>query len=160
SLHIFAGVNERFALNLAAGLSKSGLVPFYCGPAAHMPVLAEDWKFIALENLPVTVVALAPGSELANWGPGHLAYEDVEAFRCEGSAVYQPATVPDLLAVLEGVGSSRWDHGPVYLRIPEVPSVIAPAEVHDQRETAKRIMADGFYVIDSHLDPDKGRQFT
>jgi len=160
SPHIFAGINERFALNLAAGLSRGGLVPFYVGPAAHMPVLAEDWKFLGLEGLPVTVVSLAPGSEQSSWGPAHLAYEDVHAFSSRGATVYQPATVYDLIALMEGIYISPFEQGPVYLRIPEMVALHAAGGLDAQEEIAAGIMRDGFYVIDSNVAAEEDKGFA
>lgn len=150
SPQIFAGINERFALNLAAGLSRAGYTPFYAGPAAHMPVLGEDWKFMALEGLGVTVVSLAPGSELSSWGPAHLAYEDIRTFTTKGAVVYQPATAYDLAALLHGLYGGKPLENPVYLRIPEMTGPDAGRDRYESGELEKRILEDGFYVIDSY----------
>ena len=147
---IFAGINERFALNLAGGMSLEGLAPIYIGPAAHMPVNAEDWKLLGLGKQNVLVIARSSGSALSYWGPGHLVYEDIELFKNPWCQVLQPAHVQDLLLILENYYYAYPQGKPTYLRMQEVSPFDLPASLFDTVDKRKRIFQDGFYLADAY----------
>jgi transketolase len=147
---IFAGINERFALNLAAGMFLEGLAPVYIGPAAHMPVNAEDWKMLGLGKQNVLVVARSSGSALSYWGPGHLVYEDIELFKNPWSQVLQPAHAQDLTLILENYYRTYPKERPTYLRMQEVSPFELSSTLFDTEEKRKKIFQDGLYLADSY----------
>ena len=141
-----AGINERFALNLAAGLATEGMFPIYIGPAAHMPVIAEDFKFLALDRQPVLVIGINPGSSTSHWGPAHLVYEDINAFNMPGAQVFQPATSWDFEVILNSIWESPQTYLPAYIRVNDVTSR-ADFSFYLNPENRSSAASNGFYVL-------------
>ena len=153
---IFAGINERFALNLAGGMFLEGLAPIYIGPAAHMTVNAEDWKMLGIGKQNVLVVSRSSGSALSYWGPGHLIYEDIELFKNPWCQVLQPAHAQDLELILENYYRNYQTGKPTYLRMQEIYKFDLPSDLFDTEKKREKIFNDGFYVVDSykgHTEP-------
>jgi transketolase len=146
---IFAGINERFALNLAGGMFLESLVPVYIGPAAHMLINAEDWKMLGLGKQNVLVIARFAGSALSDWGSGHLAYEDIEFFKNPWSQVLQPANAQDLMLILENYYRDYPNGKPTYLRLQQIDPFDSPPTLFDTEEKRMEIFMDGFYLADS-----------
>jgi len=157
SPHIFAGINERFALNLAGGLSNENISPIYVGPAAHMPILAEDWKMYAIDKQDILVVSRSAGSAMSNWGPAHLTFEDVELFKTPGANVYQPATPQDLRVILENHYGNE-NPSAAYIRLQETEDVLVSATLFDSKKERKKLFSDGFYEVDSFSPDNAGDQ--
>jgi len=146
---IFAGINERFALNLAGGLFLERLIPIYIGPAAHMPINSEDWKLLGLDKQNILLIARSAGSAMSYWGPGHLVYEDIELFKNPWSQVLQPAHAQDLILILENYYRNYPNGKPTYLRLQEIYPFDLPHALFDSEKKRIEIFTDGFYVVDS-----------
>lgn len=151
SPYVFAGINERFALNLAGGLSNEDIMPIYIGPAAHMPILAEDWKMYGIDRQPIMIISRSAGSALSHWGPGHLTYEDIDLFRAPGTVVFQPATTFDLNMILNNYYSNADEMKPAYIRLQETENVDIQVDLGSETE----IYNNGFYVLEESVDNDE-----
>jgi transketolase C-terminal domain/subunit len=146
---IFAGINERFALNLAGGMFIERLAPVYIGPAAHMLINAEDWKMLGIGKQNILLIARSAGSALSDWGPGHLTYEDIEFFKNPWSQVLQPAHAQDLMLILENYYRDYPNGKPTYLRLQQIDSFDFPPALFDTEKKRMEIFMDGFYLADS-----------
>jgi nucleoside-diphosphate-sugar epimerase/transketolase/MoaA/NifB/PqqE/SkfB family radical SAM enzyme/LmbE family N-acetylglucosaminyl deacetylase/glycosyltransferase involved in cell wall biosynthesis/8-oxo-dGTP pyrophosphatase MutT (NUDIX family) len=146
---VFLGVNERFALNLARGLSEGGVFPTYMTPTAHMLINAEDWRYATMEREPILLVGYFPGSSIAHWGPDHSAYEDIDLFKNPGTTVYQPATHQDLLIILKAIYSQPKEFLPAYIRLPEITNDLANPGLYRTERQRDQILKSGFYVMES-----------
>ncbi|MBF0252643.1 MAG: UDP-N-acetylglucosamine 2-epimerase (non-hydrolyzing) [Candidatus Omnitrophica bacterium] len=154
SQYIFAGINERFALNLSAGMTQEGIWPIYIGPASHMPVTAEDWKFIAMDKQPVLIVSVNSGSTTSHWGAPHLVYEDIDAFNTPGSTVFQPTSSGDVDLILENIYREPDKYMPAYLRLSGVEGVVPPKDIFGSSSQREKIFKEGFYVMGSLITGD------
>jgi transketolase len=77
------GIAENNSIGVAAGLAASGLRPFVIGMGAFLALkCAEQIRTdIAMNRLPVTMVAAWGGVEMGYFGTTHLALEDFAVLR-------------------------------------------------------------------------------
>lgn len=156
--YVFAGVNERFALNLAVGLCNEEFAPIYMGPAAHMPITSEDWKMLSLDRDNVLMVSRYAGSALSHWGAAHLSYEDIELFKTPNSLVLQPAHPYDLHLILENCYNGQ--NSPVYLRHQTTESININVTLFNTIDKRKKIFTDGLYEIGDFVSPKSNPVFV
>ncbi len=158
SPHFFLGINERFALNVARGISNEGLFPIYVTPSAHMMLNAENWRYAIMDRQPILLIGNFPGSSLSHWGPGHLAYQDIDMFRFPGGNVYQPGTHQDLLIILEELYGNIAKNLPAYIRLSEITNDGVSPELYQGQGKRKKIFREGFYTVRSNVgrsDPER-----
>ncbi len=111
------GVAEQNLFGVAAGLAKSGLVPFVSTMAAFASMRAAEQvrTDICYQHLPVKIIATHAGASFGQAGTTHHCTEDLAIMRSfSGMTVIVPADgVETANAVRACV---EWD-GPVYIRI-------------------------------------------
>lgn len=115
--YVNLGIAEHNLMGVAAGLAASGKIPFVNTMATFATTRAlEAVKIdIALNRLPVRIVATHGGLAAGHLGPTHHSLEDLAIMRTlPGFTVVVPA---DATAAQEAVRQSLDLPGPVYLRL-------------------------------------------
>jgi len=118
-----AGVAEQNAISLAAGLARSGNLPWVYSMAAFAVLrpLAQIRDNVCLQKLPVKLVGNGGGYGYGIMGPTHHALEDIGVLRAlPNMRIYVPLVAAD---VHEAVRQMADDPLPNYLRLN------APAEL-------------------------------
>ena len=121
------GMAEQNLVAVAAGLARTGLVPFATTYGVFASRRAYDFVAIALahSNLNVKIVAGLPGLT-TGYGGTHQAIEDLALMRMiPGLTVIDPCDAVEIEAATEAIA----DHpGPVYMRLLRgvVPVVLEP----------------------------------
>jgi len=149
SPHIFAGLNERFALNLARGLSTEGLLPVVISPAVHLLNTVDDWRAACLSRDPVLMVGFSSGATLTAFGRSHLIYRDVAMFRWPDAHVYQPASHEDLILLLKHIYQQPHKTLPGYLRLHGGADDLTYRASIPSAIQADECFKNGFYCIKS-----------
>ncbi|MEQ4304356.1 transketolase C-terminal domain-containing protein [Plantactinospora sp. B6F1] len=111
------GIAEQNMMGVAAGLARTGLIPFVHTMATFAATRAlEAVKVdLAYAGLPVHIVASHAGLSAASLGPTHHALEDVAIMRMlPGMRVAVPADTDAALALLRRAPALD---GPSYLRL-------------------------------------------
>lgn len=128
------GIAEQNLMGVAAGLARSGRIPFVNTMAAFAATRAlEAVKLdIALNNLPVRIVATHGGLSAGHLGSTHHALEDLAVMRMlPNMTVLVPA---DASAAEHLVRTAAQLPGPVYLRLgrgatPSLPTGSEPLRI-------------------------------
>ncbi|HET6210088.1 MAG TPA: transketolase C-terminal domain-containing protein [Jatrophihabitans sp.] len=128
------GIAEQNLLGAAAGLARSGRIPFVNTMATFASTRAlETVKIdLAYANLPVRIAATHGGLSAGNLGPTHHSLEDLAIMRLlPNMTVLVPADSAATVALFE---QCRELPGPVYLRLgriatPELPVAAAPIRI-------------------------------
>ncbi len=131
SRYINVGIAEHTLMGAAAGLARCGYLPVVNTMAAFAASRAvEAVKIdIALNNLPVRIVATHAGVSAGHLGPTHHALEDLAVMRAlPNMTVVVPA---DAASTQELFRQAMALPGPVYLRLgrnatPELPAARPP----------------------------------
>jgi transketolase len=111
------GIAEQHIVGMAAGLALEGFVPYVhtIGTFLTRRALEQVVIDVALQNLPVRLVASGGGMVYAPLGPTHQAIEDFALMRAvQGMAVFAPA---DGLEMSELMLELATFPGPAYIRI-------------------------------------------
>lgn len=131
--YVNVGIAEHNLMGIAAGLAACGRIPFVNTMATFASTRAvETVKIdIALNDLPVRIVATHGGLSAGHFGPTHHALEDLAVMRTlPNMTVAVPA---DTAATVAAIRQSVDHPGPVYLRLGRNPTpdlgVDAPAPV-------------------------------
>ena len=142
-MHIFAeqhpdrffqmGMAEALMLGAAAGMAKTGLVPFASTYSVFATRRAYDFLCldIAEPNLNVNVVGALPGLT-TGYGPSHQATEDLAILRgMPNLTIVDPC---DSVDIEQAVPAARRHPGPTYLRVLRgmVPTVLDEYGYHFQ----------------------------
>ncbi|GAA1739698.1 transketolase family protein [Luedemannella helvata] len=115
--YLNVGIAEHTLMGAAAGLARSGRMPFVNTMAAFASARALDAVKvdIALTNAPVRIAATHSGVSAGHLGPTHHALEDLAVMRTlPNMTVVVPA---DAAQTRELVRQSLGVPGPVYLRL-------------------------------------------
>lgn len=117
SQYVDVGIAEANLMSIAAGLAKSGVLPFVNTMAAFASARAlEQVKLdIAYHGLPVRIAATHSGFSAAHYGPTHHAQSDLAALRSlPNMTVLTPADAGETVRL---VRAAAYLPGPVYLRL-------------------------------------------
>jgi len=128
SRYIDLGIAEHTAMCVSAGLAASGYMPFVNTMAAFASTRAvEAVKInIALNQLPVRIMATHGGVSAGNLGPTHYALEDLAIMRALTSmTVVVPADANAAVSVVE---QSVAMDGPLYVRMGRKPTPSLPGD--------------------------------
>jgi len=115
--YINAGIAEQNMVGMAAGLARSGFIPFVYGLSAFIPVrVIEQIKIdIAHDNLPVIFIGDGAGLVYSHLGTSHQSTEDIACTRAiPNLSVYSPADRFELTACMDLAYASK---SPIYIRI-------------------------------------------
>ncbi|MBZ9738210.1 MULTISPECIES: transketolase family protein [unclassified Mesorhizobium] len=126
------GMAEQNLVAVAAGLARTGKVPFATTYGVFATRRAYDFVAIALahSNLDVKIVAGLPGLT-TGYGGTHQAIEDLALMRMiPGLTIIDPCDATEIDAATEAIAQHR---GPVYMRLlrGSVPIVLEPGYVFD-----------------------------
>jgi len=116
------GIAEQNLLGAAAGLARSGRIPYVNTMATFASTRAlESVKIdLAYANLPVRIAATHGGLSAGNLGPTHHSLEDLAIMRLlPNLTVLVPADSAGTIALFE---QSLELPGPVYLRLGRIPT--------------------------------------
>jgi len=158
--YINLGIAEHNLMGVAAGLAASGRIPFVNTMATFATTRAlEVVKIdIALNNLPVRIIATHAGLSAGHLGPTHHALEDLANMRAlPNMTVIAPADAGATEAVIR---QSLDLPGPVYVRLgrsptPDLDMLPAPLIGHAQplrHGTDVGIVACGPHPVRAALD--------
>ena len=111
------GVAEQSMIGIAAGLAKSGMLPFVYS-IANFPTfrcLEQIRNDICYHNLPVTIVSVGAGLGYGTLGYTHHGIEDIAAMRSSPNiSIYSPSDPMDVTQVLSRINNNP---SPTYLRL-------------------------------------------
>jgi len=111
------GIAEQNMMSAAAGLARSGKLPFVSVYAifASLRALEQARTDIAYPNLPVKIIASHSGISLGQGGPTHHSIEDIAVFR---SIANMMVAVPaDGVETAEIIRASHNLDSPLYVRL-------------------------------------------
>jgi len=111
------GIAEQNMMSAAAGLARSGKLPFVSVYAifASLRALEQARTDIAYPNLPVKIIASHSGISLGPGGPTHHSIEDIAVYR---SIANMSVAVPaDGVETAEIIRASHNLAGPLYARL-------------------------------------------
>jgi transketolase len=141
--YVNVGIAEHTLMGAAAGLAKEGRIPLVNTMAAFASSRAvEAVKIdIALNELPVRIVATHAGVSAGHLGPTHHALEDLAAMRVlPGMTVLVPADATQTEQLLEQALDLP---GPVYLRLGRSSTPDLPAEAPAARLGRAQVLRSG-----------------
>lgn len=141
------GIAEQDAVGIAAGLSRTGLRPFVCGPASFYALRsAEQIKVdLAYSQANVKVIGVSGGVSYGALGGTHHATQDIALMRAiPGLTVLLPSDAAQMklmteaLVQLDGPAYVRMGRGPVEdVYDEDVPFTIGKANrLHDGDDAA------------------------
>ena len=111
------GVAEQSMVGIAAGLAKSGMLPFVYS-IANFPTfrcLEQIRNDVCYHNLPVTIVSVGAGLGYGTLGYTHHGIEDIAAMRSlPNISIYSPCDPNDVAQVLARITERP---APTYLRL-------------------------------------------
>jgi len=111
------GVAEQSMIGIAAGLAKSGMLPFVYS-IANFPTfrcLEQIRNDVCYHNLPVTIVSVGAGLGYGTLGYTHHGIEDIAAMRSlPNISIYSPSDPVDVTEVLARICEHP---SPTYLRL-------------------------------------------
>jgi transketolase len=111
------GVAEQSMIGIAAGLAKSGMLPFVYS-IANFPTfrcLEQIRNDICYHNLPVTIVSVGAGLGYGTLGYTHHGIEDIAAMRSlPNISIYSPSDPNDVNHALARISNNP---SPTYLRL-------------------------------------------
>ena len=111
------GIAEQNLFGVAAGMAKTGLIPFASTFAAFASMRAAEFvrTDICYQNLPVKIIATHGGVAFGQAGSTHHCHEDLAIMRAfPNLTVIVPA---DGMETANAVRASMEIDGPVYIRI-------------------------------------------
>ncbi len=114
---INVGIAEQNMFGIAAGMAKTGLLPFVSTMAAFASMRAAEQvrTDICYQNLNVKIIATHGGVSFASAGTTHHATEDLSIMRSFANlTVIVPA---DGIETAKAVRAAAGHQGPVYIRI-------------------------------------------
>jgi transketolase len=133
------GVAEQSMIGIAAGLAKSGMLPFVYS-IANFPTfrcLEQIRNDVCYHNLPVTIVSVGAGLGYGTLGYTHHGIEDIAAMRSlPNISIYSPSDPIDVAQVLTRICQQP---SPTYLRLgkngePEIQQLTKNADLGTIRE--------------------------
>jgi transketolase len=139
--YLNVGIAEHTLMGAAAGLARSGRIPFVNTMAAFATARALDAVKvdIALANAPVRIAATHSGVSAGHLGPTHHALEDLAVMRTlPNMTVLVPADAAQTEAL---VRQSLAVPGPVYLRLGRNPTPDLPAGAPPRLGTVQELRA-------------------
>jgi len=125
---IEAGIAEQNIVGMAAGLAKSGKVPFVCSPAAFLSMRSIEQIKVdcAYSGANVKLIGISGGVSYGALGATHHSLQDLAVMRSiPGLTVVVPS---DNQQTAELTSQIAYMEGPVYMRLGRqaVPSVHGP----------------------------------
>jgi transketolase len=138
------GMAEQNLVAVAAGLARTGHIPFATTYGVFASRRAFDFVAIALahSNLPVKIIAGLPGLT-TGYGGTHQAIEDTGLMSLiPGLVVIDPCDATEIAAATSAIAEH---HGPVYMRLlrGKVPIVFDPEGFTFEIGKARRARAGG-----------------
>jgi len=135
-----AGMAEQNMIAMAAGLAKTGLIPYCTTYGVFATRRAYDFVAIACAHsrLKVRIFAGLPGLT-TSYGGTHQAIEDLALMRAiPGLTVIDPCDATELLQIVPAIADVD---GPVYVRLVRgaVPVVLDPARYRFEIGKARRL---------------------
>lgn len=138
------GMAEQNLIGIAAGLARTGFIPFcttYCVFATRR---AYDFIAIgcALSRTNVKIIAGLPGLT-TGYGATHQGIEDLALMRAiPNLTVIDPCDATELMQVVHTIAEYE---GPVYMRLPrgQVPVVLDPQTYQFKMNRAQRLRSGG-----------------
>lgn len=133
------GVAEQSMIGIAAGLAKSGMLPFVYS-IANFPTfrcLEQIRNDVCYHNLPVTIVSVGAGLGYGTLGYTHHGIEDIAAMRSlPNISIYSPSDPVDVTQVLARICEQP---APTYLRLgkngePEIKQLTKNSKPGSMRE--------------------------
>lgn len=112
-----AGIAEASMISMAAGLAKSGFLPFVytINPFIYLKALEQIKLDVCYPQLPVVMVGTGGGLAYSELGTTHHSLEDVGVLRnMPNLRIFVPADEAELTATIQSVVEHR---GPTYIRI-------------------------------------------
>ena len=113
---INCGIMEAHAIGMSAGMSETGLVPFFHAFGVFATRRAFDQIFLscAYQKLNVKIIGADPGVTAATNGGTHMPFEDIGLMRLvPGSVIIEPA---DVTMYKSAVSYMANNYGVHYLR--------------------------------------------
>ncbi|GIM97029.1 transketolase family protein [Paractinoplanes toevensis] len=159
--YINLGIAEQNMMSVAAGLARSGRIPYVHTMATFAATRAlEQVKLdIAYNEVPVRIVATHGGLSGGHYGTSHHSLEDVGVMRMlPGMTVLVPS---DAATTRELDRASTYRPGPVYLRLgrsgtPDLPAGAETPEIGRARSlragTDVTLVASGPYPVLAALE--------
>jgi transketolase len=130
------GVAEANLVNLAAGLSTMGFIPFVYSIATFMSMrpFEQIRNNVSLQNLNVKIVGIGGGLAYTKAGPTHHSMEDIALMRLlPNITIIAPS---DSDTAYQATKAIVRHEGPVYLRLernPQVLNYLKPETFHIER---------------------------
>jgi len=115
--YINIGIAEQNIINVASGLSQSGMKAYAYGITNFMSLRCAEQIMVNLccLNLPVTIIASGGGLTYASDGPTHHATLDISVLRCMPNlAIYNPS---DCLTTRCSLLEAHKRNTPSYIRL-------------------------------------------
>lgn len=141
------GISEQNLLGAAAGLARTGRLPFVNTMATFASTRAlETVKIdLAYANLPVRIAATHSGLSAGNLGPTHHSLEDLAIMRLlPNMTVLVPADAAATVTLFE---QSRELPGPVYLRLDRTPTPVLQLDAPALRIGQAQLLRQGEDVL-------------
>ena len=113
---INCGIMEAQAIGMSAGMSETGLIPFFhaFGVFATRRVFDQIFLSCAYQNLNVKIIGADPGVTAASNGGTHMPFEDIGLMRLvPGAVIIEPA---DVTMYRSAVSYMADNYGVHYLR--------------------------------------------
>lgn len=118
------GVAESNLVNVAAGLSKLGFIPFIYSIATFMSMrpFEQIRNNISLQNMNVKIIGVGGGIAYTKAGPTHHSMEDIALIRTlPNILIINPSDQKETFYATKAISSYK---GPVYMRIERNPEFI------------------------------------
>ncbi len=115
--YLNAGVAEQNMVGVAAGMAKTGLIPFVYGLASFVPVrVLEQIKLdICFEKLQVILIGDGAGVVYSKLGVSHQCFEDIAAVRALPNIhIFSPSDKYEMKLCMDFALTHK---GPSYIRI-------------------------------------------
>ena len=122
------GIAEQNMINIAAGLSTMGYIPFVSSFAIFCTGRAYEQirNSIAYNKLNVKIGATHAGITLGEDGGSHQAFEDLALMRViPGMTIIVPSDANETVKAVKAASELK---GPVYLRLARLPSIVFDKE--------------------------------
>lgn len=145
--YLSLGIAEQNLLGAAAGLARSGHLPFVNTMATFASTRAlETVKIdLAYANLPVRIAATHSGLSAGNLGPTHHSLEDLAIMRLlPNMTVLVPADAAATVALFEQCLDLP---GPVYLRLDRKTTPLLPVDAPPIRIGQAQLLRQGQDVL-------------
>lgn len=145
--YIDVGIAESNAVSIGAGLAASGMRPVVFSIGAFLaPKCMEQIRTdVAINQLPVTMVAAWGGLDMGYFGPSHHGIEDISMLR--GTPHLDIAFAADDHAMEALLKKAIADGRPIYIRAPAEASGHVYDEAPDFARGKARVLREGADIV-------------